>query len=76
MEIYRDTHQAVNYLVTAGVLSKETAHLSHVIQMCRLRKKNNGPKFVRFGRSVRYAQSALDDYIRGNSAEAQKELEP
>jgi hypothetical protein len=72
METYRDTNQAVNYLVAAGVLSKETTHLSHVIRMSRLRRRGEGPEFVKFGRNVRYTQSALDDYIKGNSAEAQK----
>ncbi len=72
METYRDTHQAVNYLVAAGVLDEETTHLSHVIRMSRLRKKGGGPKFVKFGRNIRYTQSALDDYIKGTSAEAQK----
>ena len=72
METYRDTHQAINYLVAAGVLSKETAHLSHVRRMSLMRKRGEGPEFIRFGRNIRYTQSALDDYIKGTSAEAQK----
>jgi hypothetical protein len=66
------TAQAAKYLVERGVFTV-TAKKSNEVKLRTWRTQRKGPAFVKLTTgTVYYTQSALDDYIRGNSAEAQK----
>jgi hypothetical protein len=67
------TAQAAKYLVERGVFALTANRKSNEVKLRTWRTQQKGPAFVKLTTgTVYYTQSALDDYIRGNSAEAQK----
>lgn len=67
------TAQAAKYLVDSGVFATTANGKSNEVKLRRWRVQRKGPAFVKLTTgTIYYTQSALDDYIRGGSAEAQK----
>ena len=67
------TAQAAKYLVERGVFAVAAKKESNEVKLRTWRTQRKGPAFVKLTTgTVYYTQSALDDYIKGTSAEAQK----
>ncbi len=67
------TAQAAKYLMESGVFRETARKESNMDKLRRWRTQRKGPAFVKLTTgTVYYTQSALDDYIKGTSAEAQK----
>lgn len=67
------TAQAAKYLLENGVFRETSRKMSNQDKLRKWRTQRKGPDFVKLTTgTVYYTQSALDDYIKGGSAEAQK----
>ena len=67
------TAQAAKYLVDRGIFALTANRKSNEVKLRKWRIQRKGPAFVKLTTgTVYYTQSALDAYIKGNSAEAQK----
>lgn len=66
-----DTHQAVKYLLQAGVLNATRHPRSNYNTLWEWRAKKTGPAYIKTGTGrIRYAKSALNNYIKDNSGGA------
>lgn len=63
------TAQAAKYLLENGVFRETSRKMSNQDKLRKWRIQRKGPAFVKLSTgTVYYTQSALDEFIKGNSA--------
>lgn len=63
------TAQAAKYLVERGIFSPTSNKKSNEVKLRKWRTQRKGPAFIKLTTgTVYYTQSALDVFIKGNSA--------